>query len=145
MELAVLGIVDTVWIGKSVTMSTGFVTMGVRQVITVIDVKESVLQSYTEETVCRTAVKNVTCPKDVTEGPVSVIMVVKRDGNLLCVWKNVMTEHLEQIAAVHVATVLKDSDVTRKLGLVPMDVTPFTRGSTAPKHVLKLTMDRIAT
>lgn len=40
MELAVLGIVDTVWIGKSVTMSTGFVSMGVRQVITVIDVKE---------------------------------------------------------------------------------------------------------
>lgn len=51
-----------------------------------------------------------------------------------------MTEHLEQIAAVHVDTVLKDSDVTRKLGLVPMDVTPFTRGSTAPKVKYLLTL-----
>lgn len=45
--------------------------------------------------------------------------------------KNVMTEHLEQIAVKYVVTVIKGSHVTRRRGYVPQCVTQDTMGSTA--------------
>lgn len=44
-----------------------------------------------------------------------------------------MTEHLEQVAAVPVVTVIKARHVTRRRGRVLRNVTQDTRGSTATK------------
>lgn len=48
---------------------------------------KNALQGHTEEIVCKTAVRIVTCQRSVTERLVHVMAVVKRDGNLLCVMK----------------------------------------------------------
>lgn len=45
--------------------------------------------------------------------------------------KNVITEHLEQIAVMYVVTVIKGSHVTRRRGYVPQFVTQDTKDSTA--------------
>lgn len=45
--------------------------------------------------------------------------------------KNVMTEHLEQIAAKYVVIVTRGRHVTRRRGSVPQCVTQDTMGSTA--------------
>lgn len=42
-----------------------------------------------------------------------------------------MTEHLEQLAAITVVIVIKDSHVTWRRGRAQMDVTQDTKGSTA--------------
>lgn len=42
-----------------------------------------------------------------------------------------ITEHLEQIAAITVVIVIKDSHVTWRRGRAQMDVTQDTKGSTA--------------
>lgn len=129
---------------NSVTMSTGLVTTGVRLGIIRLGVKENALQGHTEEIVCKTAVRIVTCQRSVTERLVHVMAVVKRDGNLLCVMKNAMTQVMEVIAATCAVSVTKEFLVTRKLDGVPRGVHRAMKEYTVTKHALIRTMDRIA-
>lgn len=126
-------------------MSTGLVSKGVRRGIITLGVKTNVLLGHTEKTVCKTAVKNVPPPGNVTEGPVHVMVVVKRAGNLLCVMQNVMPTVLEEIAANRAVTVKMECLVTRKLDSVPRDVPQALKESTVTKHVTIRTMDITAT
>lgn len=48
---------------------------------------KNVIQGHTEEIVCKTAVRIVTCQRPVTKRLGCVMAVVKRDGSLLCVLK----------------------------------------------------------
>lgn len=57
--------------------------------------------------------------------------------------KNVMTEHLEQIVAVTVVTVIKARHVTRRRGRVVRGVTQDTMGCTATKVRYLLILFRV--
>lgn len=48
---------------------------------------KNVLQGHTEEIVCKTAVRIVTCQRPVIKRLAYVMAVVERDGSLLCVLK----------------------------------------------------------
>lgn len=138
--------VDIVLMEISVTMSMGLVSMGVSLGIIQLCVIKNVLLGHTEKTVCKTAVKNVPPPGNVTEGPVHVMVVVKRAGNLLCVMQNVMTSVMEEIAANRAVTVKMECLVTRKLDGVPRGgVHLGLKKSTATKHVTINTTDLTAT
>lgn len=127
------------------TMSTGLVAMGVRLGFVKLGVNENVLQVYTEEIVCKTAVRIVTCQRPVIKRLVLVIAVVQRDGNLLCVYKNVRAQVMEEIAATCAVIVTKEFRVTRKMESVRRGVPQAMKESTVTKHALIRTMDRIAT
>lgn len=129
---------------NSVTLSTELVRMGVRLGITNHAVKKNALQTYSKETVCKTAVR-IAIEKPVTEKPVHANEVVLQDGNHLCVIKNVMTEHLGEIAVAYVGIANMWQHATKRPGNVHLDVNQGTKGSTAKENVKLCTTDLIAT
>lgn len=127
------------------TMSTGLVAMGVKLGFIKLGVNKNVLQVHTEEIVCKNAVRIVTCQRPVIKRLVRVIAVVQRDGNLLCVYKNVRAQVMEEIAATCAVNVTKEFRVTRKMDGVRRGVPRALKESSVTKHALIRTMDRIAT